>query len=68
MPWLDVYHILIHSILIQILSSNEYSHQVFKVDLGQDITMSCRFDQEKIEQVKIPSLDRTTEESDSLIG
>lgn len=33
-------------------SSNESSHQIFKVDLGQDLTMSCLFDQEKLEQVK----------------
>ena len=36
---------------MKICSSNESSHQIFKVDLGQDLTMSCLFDQDKIEQV-----------------
>jgi len=37
----------------KIFSTNDYHHhQVLKVDVGQDITMSCIFDEEKIEQVK----------------
>lgn len=55
MPSWCVYHFLIQSLLIfdymKRCSSNESSHQIFKVDLGQDLTMSCLFDQDKLEQV-----------------
>ncbi|CAF1293113.1 unnamed protein product [Rotaria sordida] len=33
------------------LSRNDNYHQVLKADVGQDITMSCIFDENKIEQV-----------------
>jgi hypothetical protein len=36
----------------KIFSTNDNHHQVLKVDVGQDVTMSCIFDEEKIEQVK----------------
>ena len=32
-------------------STNESPHQILKVDLGQTVTFSCLFDQEKIDQV-----------------
>jgi hypothetical protein len=57
MPSCCVYNFLFHSLLIfifnftKILSTNDYHHQILKVDVGQDITMSCIFDEEKIEQV-----------------
>jgi hypothetical protein len=37
---------------IQIISTNDSHHQVLKADVGQDITMSCQFDEDKIEQVR----------------
>ncbi|CAF4915615.1 unnamed protein product [Rotaria sp. Silwood1] len=30
---------------------NDYQHQILKADVGQDVTMSCLFDEDKIEQV-----------------
>lgn len=40
-----------------ILSSNEFSqHQTLKVDIGQDVILSCQFDEEKIDQVRIEEL------------
>ncbi|CAF2629613.1 unnamed protein product [Rotaria sp. Silwood2] len=33
------------------LSKNDNHHQILKADVGQDITMSCIFDENKIEQV-----------------
>jgi len=33
-------------------STNDYQHQILKADVGQDVTMSCIFDQDKIEQVR----------------
>ena len=40
--------------LTKILSKIDH-HQVLKANVGQDITMSCIFDENKIEQVKIKS-------------
>jgi hypothetical protein len=37
----------------QTLSTNDYQHQILKADVGQDVTMSCLFDEDKIEQVRI---------------
>ncbi|CAF0950590.1 unnamed protein product [Rotaria sordida] len=31
--------------------TNDYQHQILKADVGQDVTMSCIFDEDKIEQV-----------------
>jgi hypothetical protein len=61
MPSWCVYNFLFQSLIIfiiyfiQIISTNDshHYHQVLKVDVGQDITMSCLFDEDKIEQVKI---------------
>jgi hypothetical protein len=59
MPSWCVYNFLFQSLIIfiiyfiQIISTNDSHHQVLKVDVGQDITMSCLFDEDKIEQVKI---------------
>ncbi|CAF1198245.1 unnamed protein product [Adineta steineri] len=33
------------------LSTNDHQHQILKADVGQDVTMSCLFDEDKIEQV-----------------
>jgi hypothetical protein len=58
MPSWCVYNSLLQSLIIfilysgQILSTNDYHHQILKADVGQDITMSCIFDEDKIEQVK----------------
>jgi len=38
------------------LSINDNQHQILKADVGQDVTMSCLFDQDHIEQVWIPFL------------
>jgi hypothetical protein len=35
------------------LSINDNQHQIIKADVGQDVTMSCLFDQDNIEQVRI---------------
>jgi len=40
----------------QILSTNDYQHQILKADVGQDVTMPCLFDEDKIEQVRISPL------------
>jgi hypothetical protein len=40
----------------QILSTNDYQHQILKADVGQDVTMPCLFDEDKIEQVRISRL------------
>ncbi len=59
MPSWCAYNFLFQSLIIfiffftKIFSTNDYHHQVLKTDVGQDITMSCIFDEEKIEQVKI---------------
>ncbi len=34
------------------LSTNDNQHQILKADVGQDVTMSCIFDEDKIEQVR----------------
>jgi hypothetical protein len=34
------------------LSTNDNYHQILKADVGQDVTMSCLFDEDKIEQVR----------------
>ncbi len=61
MPSWCAYNFLLQTLIIfifyftKIFSINDYHHhhhQVLKVDVGQDITMSCIFDEEKIEQVK----------------
>jgi len=58
MPSWCVYNSLLQSLIIfilyfgQILSTNDNHHQILKADVGQDITMSCIFDEDKIEQVK----------------
>lgn len=51
--YLFQYLILFLLYYIEILSTNDNQHQVLKVDVGQDITLSCIFDEDKIEQVKI---------------
>jgi hypothetical protein len=60
MPSWCVYNSLLQSLIIififyfgKTLSTNDYHHQVLKADVGQDITMSCIFDEDKIEQVTI---------------
>lgn len=40
----------------QTLSTNDYQHQILKADVGQDVTMPCLFDEDKIEQVRISRL------------
>jgi hypothetical protein len=35
------------------LSTNDSQHQILKANVGQDVTMSCLFDEDKIEQVRI---------------
>ncbi|CAF1582470.1 unnamed protein product [Rotaria magnacalcarata] len=58
MPSWCIYSSLLQSLLIILiicfeksLSANDYQHQILKADVGQDVTMSCIFDEEKIEQV-----------------
>ena len=59
MPSWCVYSVLFQSLLItliisfkQTLSTNDSQHQILKADVGQDVTMSCLFDEDKIEQVR----------------
>jgi len=61
MPSWCAYNVLLQTLIIfifyftKIFSTNDYHHHhhhVLKVDVGQDVTMSCIFDEEKIEQVK----------------
>ena len=33
-------------------STNDHQHEIVKADVGQDVTMSCIFDEDKIEQVR----------------
>ncbi|UJR16542.1 hypothetical protein I4U23_003442 [Adineta vaga] len=57
-PWC-VSNFLIQSLIIFIFYFNktfstnddQHNHQVLKADVGQDITMSCIFDEDKLEQV-----------------
>ena len=37
--------------LSKISSNLDSQHQIIKADLGQTVTLSCLFDQEKIDQV-----------------
>jgi hypothetical protein len=37
-------------------SINDNQHQILKADVGQDVTMSCLFDEDKIEQVRIQKI------------
>ncbi len=59
MPSLCLYCSLFQSVLIilmisfeKTLSTNDNQHQILKADVGQDVTMSCIFDEDKIEQVR----------------
>ncbi len=59
MPLWCVYSVLFQSLLIiliisfkQTLSTNDSQHQILKADVGQDVTMPCLFDEDKIEQVR----------------
>jgi hypothetical protein len=48
----------------QTLSTNDYQHQILKADVGQDVTMSCLFDEDKIEQVRIYHLTKQKKKQD----
>lgn len=58
MPMWCAYNSLLQFLVIffinvgRILSRNDNYHQILKADVGQDITMSCIFDENKIQQVK----------------
>ncbi len=43
---------IIYFIQIILTNDSHHHHQVLKVDVGQDIIMSCLFDENKIEQVR----------------
>ena len=68
MPSGRSYNSLLQSLVVfvlyftKILSKIDNHDQVLKANVGQDITMSCIFDENKIEQVKIKSIMNTQKE------